>query len=558
MTIRSGGLFTLGTMWLALVGCQPPVLNNLIQNSGPERTVVMVDGSNLLFSTVVWDVGLATETVVPGGFLGGYMFSVPPGASVGAHPVALRNQYGSSATVNFTVTAPVPFGAPRVDHVMLGSTTFSGTQVTPILYVQGANIDVGAVVQLNGVDVATVAHRALQNEHYGTDPTVMGYPIYHYVSLIALPGAQTAGSTVNLTVRNLDGQVSQAVQYDLPADAASLDSDGDRLLDAWETAGYDADGDGVIDVDLPTLGVHPARPDVLVEVDVMTGLANPPIAAAGGNPGTFDMAQAVFRRAPLLNPGGQEGINLILDTSGTVAFTQTLDFGTVIQGPPGTTDFFTLKNANFNNATRDSIYHYAIWGNALSGNYSGVSDVDFGGSGSGDDFLVSFDDFPASYQTLRSQVETFVHELGHSLGQRHGGDTHSRYKPNYWSVMSYAWQLRSGQTNAWRRGKPTCSPIYWADPAATEVNGAAPATVNGIVDYSHGMGPVVVENNNSLDEPTGVCGIAVYWNGDTDATDIGLSLNADDENGANETLNDVSNWRAIDYGGPASDGSQGT
>jgi hypothetical protein len=548
----------LGVFWLVLAGCQPPVLNNLVDNTGPERSLVMVDGSSLLFSSVVWDAGLPTEQQVPGGFLGGYMFSVPPGASPGPHPVALRNTRGTSGTLTFTVTAPVPFGAPRVDRVSLLGISFDGGNVEPVLYVQGANVDVGAVVQVNGADVATVAHRGLQNELYGTDPTVMGYPIYHYLSLLAVAGTQTAGAALSVTVRNLDGQLSQAVTYALPDSAATLDSDGDNLLDAWETGGYDADGDGTIDVDLPALGAHPRRPDLLVEVDIMTGLANPPIPATATDPGTLEMAQAVFRAAPVLNPLGQEGINLILDASGTVPFTQTVDFGTVIQGPAGTTDFFTLKNANFANATRDRIYHYAIWGNALVGGYSGVSDVDFGGSENGDDFLVSFDDFSASFQTMRSQVETFVHELGHNIGQRHGGDTHSQFKPNYWSVMSYAWQLRSGRSDATRRTRTTCTPIYWADPGATEVNGAAPATVNAIVDYSHGMGPTVVENNGSLNEPTGVCGVAVYWNGDTDATDVNLSLDADDNGGAAETLMDVSNWRVIDYRGPESDGSQGT
>jgi hypothetical protein len=382
----------------------------------------------------------------------------------------------------------------------------------------------------------------------------MGYPIYHYTSLLAAPGALTAGSTISVRVRNLDGAVSPSVNYTLPADAATQDSDGDNIPDAWETAGYDADGDGTIDVNLPALGADPLRPDIFVEVDTMNGLANPPIASAPGAPGTFAMARAMFAAAPILNPTTDDGVNLVLDTSGTVPFNNTLGFGTILPGPPGTTDFMTLKGTNFNNADRDRIYHYAIWGNALVGGYSGVSDVDFGGTESGDDFLVSFDDFGASHQTLRAQVETFVHELGHGLGQRHGGDTHSQKKPNYWSVMSYSWQLRSGRNNATRRQRTTCSPIYWADATATEPLGAPPAAVNAVVDYSQGMGPTIVENNNSLDEPTGVCGVAVYWNGDLDTTDVNLSLDADLNGSATDTLNDFGNWRALNFRGPETDG----
>ena len=87
----------LGVLWLALAGCQPPSLTNLVENTSPERSLVMVEGSSLLFSSVVWDAGQPTERVVPGGFLGGYMFSVPPGATVGPHPVALRNSHRRSA-----------------------------------------------------------------------------------------------------------------------------------------------------------------------------------------------------------------------------------------------------------------------------------------------------------------------------------------------------------------------------------------------------------------------------------------------------------------------------
>src|SRR5262249_9209021 len=81
-------------------------------------------------------------------------------------------------------------------------------RVTPLLYVQGADIDVGAVVTIGGVDVPTAAHRALRNDLYGMDPNALGYPIYHYVSLLAAPGTQAPGSTIMVAVRNLGGQTS--------------------------------------------------------------------------------------------------------------------------------------------------------------------------------------------------------------------------------------------------------------------------------------------------------------------------------------------------------------
>jgi hypothetical protein len=426
--------------------------------------------------------------------------------------------------------------------------------VTPWLYVQGANIDVGAVVQVNGADVACASHRVLRNQLHGVAPTALGNPIRHFLSVIAAPGALTAGDTISVTVRNLDAQTSAAFSYRLPADAATMDSDGDNIPDTWETSGFDANGDGTIDIDLKALGANPWRPDLFVEVDVMSGLDNPPIDTVGTTPGTFDTARAMFAAAPFISPSGPNGINLVVDSSGSVAFEATVGFAPVIGSPMGTTEFTTLKAANFDDANRGRIYHYALWANMMPGGFSGVSDVDFGGTESGDDFLVTFDDFPAAFQTLRSQVETFAHELGHGLGQRHGGDTHSTLKPNYPSVMSYAWQLRSGQSNATRRARTTCTPFYWADAAATEPGGAPPATINAVTDYSDGMFADVVENNNSLDEPSGVCGVAVDWNNDGDTTDLDLSVNADDNGASNETLRDFANWRNINFRGPEQNG----
>jgi hypothetical protein len=432
--------------------------------------------------------------------------------------------------------------------------SFGGGQMTPILYVHGANIDVGAVVQVDGSDVATVAHRGLWQELYDTDPTAMGYPIYHYVSLVALPGARQPGSSLSITVRNVDGVVSAPIPYALATDLASLDRDGDNLLDSWEEGGYDANGDGTTDVDLAGLGAHPLRPDILVEVDVMTGLDHPPFASTQGSPGTFEMAQAMFQAAPVLNPLGQPGINLILDASGTVPHHLTLAFGTILRSP-GDTDFFTLKKSYFDNATRDRIFHYAIWADRLPvwETRSGQSDVDFG-QGSGDDFVVAFDDFPDGYHSMRSQITTFVHELGHNLGRKHGGHTYDVHKPNYWSAMSYSWQLRSAFSSGWRLSHPTCAQIYWADPLATEPNGAAPATVNAVVDYSHGMGRQIVQQ--ALDEAGGVCGAGIDWNQDGDTVDIGVSFDANHDGYTYGTLSDSSDWRAIDYRGPESNGSQ--
>ncbi len=550
-------LLPLLSLLVLAAGCEKPTLTSLDEATGPEHTVVMPVGTSLFLARIVWDAGLPSEQILPGGFLGAYLFSVPPGASQSVHPVALENSKGRSGTVGFTVTAPLPYGAPRIDHVMIAGPAWDGVgNLEAWLYVQGANADVGSIVQVDGADVATVAHKALRNDLYGTNPTRLGYPIYHYVSVIAVMPSKPAGSTISLTLRNLDGQSSAAFNYRLPANANTVDSDGDSLLDTWEMNGYDANADGTIDIDLAALGANRFRRDLLLELDIMNGLTNPPIPTGGGTSGTLDMARAMFAAAPVINLGPDKGINLIIDSSGSMAFSQVVDFNVADNPMLGVANFTTVKTANFNNAIRGGIYHYGVWVNARANGSSGISDVNFATGNGGDDFIVSFDDFAVSFQTIRSQVETLVHEFGHNLAQRHGGDTHSTFKPNYWSAMSYTWQLRTGFNNATRRMRVTCPPFYYATAGATEPNGALPATINAVVDYSEGMAATLVENNNSLDETTGVCGLPVDWNDDGDQTDTNLNADVDDNGLANETINDFGNWRALMYTGPATNGTQ--
>ncbi|MEM9413115.1 MAG: hypothetical protein AAGA30_18540, partial [Planctomycetota bacterium] len=85
---------------------------------------------------------------------------------------------------------------------------------------------------------------------------------------------------------------------------AELDSDGDGLLDCWETDGLDVNGDGVVDLDLPKLGVSPFKKDLLVEVDVMNGVEF--------LSGAKERVVEAFANAPVDNPDKSTGINLII------------------------------------------------------------------------------------------------------------------------------------------------------------------------------------------------------------------------------------------------------
>jgi hypothetical protein len=556
---KQHSLALLSIACLSAAACKAPKISYLEPATGPERTLVEIHGSNRFLASAYWDAGSASEVALTAGFLSADLFTVPRAAALGSHDVQLRNSAGGSNVEPFSVTSPVSYGgAPRLERTSLVGASFSGGQVNTWLYVQVANADSDAEILVDGVVVPTVPHRALRNDLRDVSPDDLNFPIHHWIAFLAAPGSRASGATLQVSCRNRDGLVSNPLPYTLPVDEASMDSDGDDLPDLWEKNGYDADGDGTIDVDLPALGAHTHRSDIFVEVDVMSGLANTP----GAN--VFAAATAGFANAPILNPyQGTNGIGLHLDTSGSVPFSQTVDLEDADDATLGNANFYTLKAANFANATRGRIFHYCIWANAMPPGFSGISDValnpaqtDF--SGPGDDFIVSFDDFSAAFQTVRSMAATFCHELGHNLQQRHGGVDHATKNPTYSSVMSYAWQLRTGKSNATRRAEPVYAPFYYQLAGAVEANGAIPAGVtSALPDYSLGMGRNLVEN--ALSEPVGLYNAnAIDWNLDGDTTDPSAARSLTQDNDTNDTAVDFPNWFRLVYSGPRLNGRLGS
>src|SRR5258705_4358389 len=543
------GRCILGLIVSFVGACGAPSITSLNPASGPERTLVNVRGDVFLAQTI-WDAGAAGEQSVAGGFLGAYVFSVPAGAVVGAHNVAVQRGADRSATSPFTVTAALPFGKPRLDRVSIVGTTFKpGGLVTTWLLVQGANADVGAEVLIDGVVAPSVAWKALRNDLLGVNPTTLGNPIYHHLGIIAASGDHPVGATIGVQLRNLNGDVSDVLPYALPLNATTMDSDGDDIPDEWEIHGYDANGDGTIDVDLPALGANPHRPDILLEVDIMTGLTNNP------TPAVFTTMRDAFAHAPFVNVHDSNGIHLILDTSGSIPFSQTTDLTGADNPAAGFANFYTLKTANFNNTNRGRLYHYCIWANMRPNGSSGISDVDW--VNGGDDCIVSFDDFQVSMQTVKSMAETLMHEFGHNLNQKHGGENHFTQNPTYNSVMSYSWQLRTGQSNATRLTRPVCTPFYYGTAGAVEVNGALPAAIANVVDYSQGMGRDLVES--SLNEGIGVCNNnPIDWNNDGDTADAAASRDVNSDGDTADTHRDFPNWARLKFVGPRLNGSYGT
>jgi hypothetical protein len=364
-----------------------------------------------------------------------------------------------------------------------------------------------------------------------TDPSTQGYPIFHYATVWTPLQDQTPGSTIQVSVQNEDGTVSNSLDYRLAANMDELDSDGDGLPDVWEKNGYDANNDGTIDVDLPALGADPFHKDLFVEVDWMS--------AAAPNNTIWARIENTFANAPVLNSDGNPGIAIHIDRGAgsgggggnIIAYADRIryDNSTPVPGV-SYTNFYTVKSNNFN-ANRLNVYRYCVfaWDNGHQAGSSGQAEGFIA-----NDFFVSLGSWGADGQRDDFQVGTFIHELGHTLNLLHGGFENLNSKDNFNSIMQYGngWIIWNGQNNVF-----SPSQMGGVDTDCNLLN------VNGVYTYSQGQRPDLDENH--LNENNGVGDhVARDWNGDgTMQADVSVDLTGE---GSKTIIRDNADWANIE------------
>jgi hypothetical protein len=263
--------------------------------------------------------------------------------------------------------------------------------------------------------------------------------------------------------------------------ATQLDTDRDALYDHWETAGggIDFNGDGTLDF-TPYAAPYNARADkrdIFVEIDSMEGFA----------PGEAALQQVrdAFEFAPSNGPGHPGFIDLHLMPDESIGAFDRLGFPTVAKfcpNDPQTLDFDDLRGFNFGtepereneNLTKAKalVVRYAVFGRDVASNIdstsgSCIAQSKIGDSSSilGDGLIVGlgvmnneekaafaggrcvFPETRAECGLREAQAATLMHELGHTLGLRHGGGDDDNNKPNYLSIMSYSYSVRSLDPN---------------------------------------------------------------------------------------------------------------
>ncbi len=284
-----------------------------------------------------------------------------------------------------------------------------------------------------------------------------------------------------------------------------VDSDGDRIPDFAETNdgvylsvnstgtdpnNPDTDGDGIKDgdeilgtedgLDLPAMGADPLRHDIFVEVDWYTGTVEGQFRDYRPTENGIQRIVDCFANSPIENPyGGAPGVNIHIDYGQGGAFTG----GQQLPGDPPVAlsfdDDFNIVKSFFFDTRRKGYFHYTIFANrynSADNGSSGVAEIN------GDDFMVTLQTFNSDY----NMSQTFVHEIGHNLGIRHGGFENRNWKPNYNSVMNYRHQFPGSDINADTIG-------------------------DGVLDYSRGLNRDI--NELAVRELDGVLNIGVDFNG---------------------------------------------
>ena len=343
------------------------------------------------------------------------------------------------------------------------------------------------------------------------------------------------------------------------------ESDGDGLLDSWETDGFDADGDGTIDVDLPAMGADPDHKDVFVEIDSMAGHKLSQAA--------LDIVVDSFAAAPVSNPDGTTGITLHIDNGATSVMDPVFDltWGELSDADtlthedmlgswtdPDTynwSEFDAFRDTFFQDARR-RVFHYAISAHDISvDHYSGVA-RDIPAS----NLIVSLGSFCTPGQecsgSVTAQAGTFMHELGHDLGLGHGGGDHRNNKPNYFSVMNYNHQL-NGLILVGTNGPgffdyssftaPTVDPIDETNLDETKSFGHGAELAYWSVYRCPEPDPA---KQPPRGQPRGVDPLrdSVDWNCDGDSTDTALAADVNGD-GFQGTLHPFDDWSHIVFTG---------
>lgn len=331
-----------------------------------------------------------------------------------------------------------------------------------------------------------------------------------------------------------------------------IDSDGDGIPDSAKQPGGTYAG-----MDLYALGARPGRRDIFLEIDYMAG--NDP-ALVPRREALQKMVDAfALRNIGLHLDAGQlygESIDrshFNLGGGNQVAFANCIELATNGSGArPGCTSFYDYKSAHFD-VRRNLVFHYTLFANSqkLDGTAgsSGVAELN------GNDLVVSLGGYGLSTapgislnMLINLQAGTLMHELGHNLGLRHGGNEDTNYKPNHYSVMNYMYQFAglSATPDSIHAAERYYLSNGLKNKTYCNLVENSPCGPDFRIDFSDGSGAALDENNLLESQNIGrgaVPGAYADWDNNGTLTAQKFARNLNPQEGSSRTvLRDYDEW----------------